>query len=311
MSWYDAIPATPDTERILNFVKFSKTCRVACVYVRGGQSCKLVFPPRAHAMRTRSGKIHTSDRRDAKRFVVCHAPSSTSSTTSAFPLDRLSEDERGLIWDFVVGRAAWMRARMDEAKGTKDAHISIGEWKKLHGNKKDHPLCTLRLVCKGNAKSLRSFVLMECRINSVFRIKKGIVQRRKSEEVFLYAFLAAFLYPFTPKGAVLTTPELRAEWAKYLLHVLAIRIANAVYYKHDRTAKNLYAALKNCVEHHLGDSCPGTGIAREPRVRKRIAMMLIRMARPVDLLGENVPLAANQRRRRPIAELINISSAHA
>ena len=257
-------------------------------------------------MRTRSGKIHTSDRRDAKRRV--HAP---SSTTPAFTLDRLSEDERGLIWDFVVGRAAWMRARMDEAKGTKDAHMSIGEWKKLHGNKKDHPLCAVRLVCKANAKSLRPLVLMECRINSVFRIKKGLVPRRKSEEVFLDAFLDAFVYPFTRKGAMLTTPELRAEWAKYLFDVVAIRIINAVYYKDDRTAKNLYAALKNCIEHYLGDSRPGTGSAREPRVRKRIAMMLIRMARPVDLLGENVPLAANQRRRRPIAELIAIASAHA
>ena len=255
--------------------------------------------------------MYASDRRDAKRRVVCHAPSGTSGTTSAFPLDRLSEDERGLIWDFVVGRAAWMRARMDEAKGTKDAHMSIGEWKKLHGNKKDHPLCTVRLVCKANAKSLRSLVLMECRINGVFRIKKGIVQRRKSEEVFLDAFLDAFLYPFTIRGAVLTTPELRTEWAKYLLHVLAIRIANAVYYKDDRNAKNLYAALKNCIEHYLGDSRPGTGCAREPRVRKRIAMMLIRMARPVDLLGGSVQFAANQRRRRPLIELINIASAHA
>tara|TARA_X000000368_G_scaffold26192_1_gene19783 strand:- start:247 stop:813 length:567 start_codon:yes stop_codon:yes gene_type:complete len=187
--------------------------------------------------------------------------------------------------------------------------MSIGEWKKLHGNKKDHPLCAVRLVCKANAKSLRSLVMMECRINSVFRIKKGI-QRRKSEEVFLDAFLDAFLYPFTIRGAVLTTPELRAEWAKYLLHVLAIRIANAVYYKDDRIAKNLYAALKNCIEHYLGDSRPGTGCAREPRVRKRIAMMLIRVARPVDLLGGSVQFAAHQRRRRPLAELINIASAN-
>lgn len=223
-----------------------------------------------------------------------------------FLFDLLSEDERCLIWDLVVGRIEWMRARMNEAVGTKDAHMAIGTWKKLH--KKDHPLCVARLVCKSSAERLRPLVLMECRVNSVFRIKKGIVQRRKSEEVFLNAFLHAYLYPFSGKGTKLTTKEFRAKWSRYLLDVLATRIADAVARKNDRNATNLYAALKNCIHHYLGDPRPGTGCARRPHVRNRFAMLLTRIASPVDLLGA-VQVRPNQRPRRPLTDFINIALA--
>ena len=256
-------------------------------------------------MTTRSGKAYASNHHDTKRRAVSFA---TGRAMPAFLFDLLNEDERSMVWDFVVGRVAWMRVRMDEAVGTKDAHMAIGAWQKLH--KKDHPLCVARLVCKSSAERLRALVLMECRINSVFRIKKSVVPRRKSEEVFLSAFIHAYLYPFSGKGIKLTTKEFRAEWSKYLLNVLEIRVADAASHKNDRNATTLYAALKNCIHHYLGDSRPGTGCARKPHVRDRFAILFTRLVRPVDVLGA-VQLRPNQRQRRPLIELINIASAHA
>ena len=256
-------------------------------------------------MTTRSGNSYVSNRRDTKRRVVSLA---TGREMPAFLFDLLNKDEQSLVWDLVVGRVAWMRVRMDEAVGTKDAHMAIGAWKKQH--KKEHPLCVARLICKSSAESLRALVLMECRINSVFRIKKGVVTRRKSEEVFVDAFMHAYLYPFSGKGAKLTTKEFRAEWSEYLLNVLEIRVADAVTHKNDGNATTLYAALKNCIHHYLGDWRPGTGCARKPCVRDRIAMLLARLARPVDMRGA-VQLRPNQRLRRPLTELIHTALAHA
>ena len=256
-------------------------------------------------MTTRSGKTYVGNRRDTKRRAVSLA---TSRDITTFPFDLLNEDEQSLIWDFVVGRFAWMRVRMDEAVGTKDAHMAIGAWKKRH--KRDHPLCVARLVCKSSAESLRELVLMECRINSVFRITKGDVPRRKSEEVFLNALMHAYLYPFSDKGIKLTTKEFRAEWSKYLLNVLDIRVSKAVTRKNDRNATTLYAALKSCIYHYLGDWRPGTGCTREPHVRQRFAILFTRIARPVDVLGA-AQLGPNQHQRPPLTELINIASAHA
>ena len=256
-------------------------------------------------MTTRSGKTYVGNRRDTKRRVVSLA---TGREITTFPFDLLNEDEQSLILDFVVGRLVWMRVRMDEAVGTKDAHTAIGAWKKLH--KKDHPLCVARLVCKSSAECLRDLVLMECRINSVFRIKKGVVPRRKSEEVFLDAFMHAYLYPFSDKGVKLTTKEFRAEWSEYSLNVLEIRVNKAVTHKNDRNATTLYAALKNCIHHYLGDWRPGTGCARAPHVRRRFAILFTRLARPVDMLGA-AQLRPNQRPRQPLTELIHTASAHA
>ena len=256
-------------------------------------------------MTTRSGKSYVNNRRDTKRRAASLA---TSRAMPAFLFDLLNEDEQRLIWDLVAGRVAWMRVRMDEAVGTKDAHMAIGAWKRRHN--KDHPLCVARLVCKSSAERLRDLVLMECRINSVFRIKKGVVTRRKSEEVFIDAFMHAYLYPFSGKGAKLTTKEFRSEWSKYLLHVLDMRVANAVTHKNDGNATTLYAALKNCTHHYLGDWRPGTGCARKPCVRDRIGMLLTRLARPVDVRGA-VQLRPNQRPRQPLTELIHTALAHA
>ena len=256
-------------------------------------------------MTTRSGKTYVGNRRDTKRRAVSLA---TSRDITTFPFDLLNEDEQSLIWDFVVGRFAWMRVRMDEAVGTKDAHMAIGAWKKLH--KRDHPICVARLVCKSSAESLRELVLMECRINSVFRLKKGGVPRRKSEEVFLNGLMHAYLYPFWGKEIKRTTKEFRAEWSKYLLNVLDIRVTKAVTHKNDRNATALYAALKNCIHHYLGDWRPGSGCTREPHVRRRFAILFTRLARPVDMLGA-AQLHPNQHQRPPLTELINVASAHA
>ena len=160
------------------------------------------------------------------------------------------------------------------------------------------------MVCKSLAASLRPLVLLDCRVNSQFVVKKG-TPRLKSEAVFLDAFLTMSAFLPTAEG---TTEKFRTKWRLYLDRLFVLRLTEAML-KGDRRLKNMYAALKHCVAQYLGDVRPGTGCLRDVGERASMAMLLTRTARPVDGLEYSMGRFNDRHRRRSIEDLVSIATA--
>lgn len=175
---------------------------------------------------------------------------------------------------------------------------TMGNWEPTANNPYDqHPIFTLRLVCKRFARMFRSHVAMCCAPYSTRKLRyKG--KKIQSEPHFMKAFMYHYMHVRTILVAHGMSAEMRDKLQDFCVAVFHNRVARITQNTNDDLAGKLYFALRETITEYLGDE-RGKGLAGDlVHLRRHLFEFFFKLAAPLDALIEQRAYVFKQERKR-------------